>query len=259
MAFKFISFFACLALASAGVYDNGYYQQPAVYHQQPVVKAAVALPVKKVVHEEAYAPAKYEFNYEVHDDHTGDIKSQQERREGDHVVGSYSLIDADGYRRTVEYTADDHNGFTAVVHREPIGNAQVHKVAAPVQNYAAPAQVYTQKYAAPAPVYTQKYAAPAPVYTQKYVASQPTYTQQKYVAPQAVYSQPKYVAPVKQYVAPVVQKYAAPAYQQQLSNGYNQAQAQYRYSAPAPLQKAVDSQDAYNHVSFQSGPINYNY
>lgn len=45
---------------------------------------------------------------------TGDSKSQHETRSGDVVHGSYSLIDADGHKRTVEYTADDHNGFNAV-------------------------------------------------------------------------------------------------------------------------------------------------
>lgn len=66
------------------------------------------------------APAQYEFNYEVHDEHTGDIKSQKETRNGDNVQGYYTIVDADGYRRIVEYTADEHHGFNAVVRREPI-------------------------------------------------------------------------------------------------------------------------------------------
>lgn len=32
-------------------------------------------------------------------------------------------IDSDGYRRTVDYTADPVNGFNAVVNREPLGQA----------------------------------------------------------------------------------------------------------------------------------------
>lgn len=63
---------------------------------------------------------RYKFAYEVHDSHTGDIKSQQEERDGDTVNGSYSLIDADGYKRIVHYTAGKHIGFHATVHREPI-------------------------------------------------------------------------------------------------------------------------------------------
>lgn len=76
---------------------------------------------------------------------TGDNKGHQEIRDGDVVQGRYFLIDADGTRRTVEYTADPVNGFNAVVHREPaVGVAAVAsapvvaaRVAAPVA-YAAP-------------------------------------------------------------------------------------------------------------------------
>ncbi|XP_045515038.1 cuticle protein 8-like [Pieris brassicae] len=60
---------------------------------------------------------RYVFNYGVKDPHTGDIKSQQEERNGDVVRGSYSLVEPDGSTRTVTYTADDHNGFNAVVHK----------------------------------------------------------------------------------------------------------------------------------------------
>ncbi|XP_050084688.1 larval cuticle protein A2B-like [Anopheles aquasalis] len=68
--------------------------------------------------------AKYRFQYTVHDDHTGDIKSQHEERNGDHVVGQYTLIDSDGYRRIVDYS-DKHTGFVANVHREPLKNHHV--------------------------------------------------------------------------------------------------------------------------------------
>ncbi|CAH1368533.1 adult-specific cuticular protein ACP-20-like [Tenebrio molitor] len=78
-----------------------------------------------------YAYPKYEFNYGVQDGHTGDHKSQHEVRDGDVVKGSYSLVEPDGTVRTVHYTADDHNGFNAVVSRS--GHA-VHpvQVAAPI-------------------------------------------------------------------------------------------------------------------------------
>jgi len=61
----------------------------------------------------------------VKDQHTGDLKSQWEYREGDKVKGSYSVLEPDGSIRTVDYTADDHNGFNAVVkktgpYRHPI-------------------------------------------------------------------------------------------------------------------------------------------
>ena len=76
---------------------------------------------------------KYSFNYGIKDPHTGDIKSQAEERDGDVVKGQYSLVEPDGSVRTVDYTADDHNGFNAVVHK----TAATHKViAAPVAHYA---------------------------------------------------------------------------------------------------------------------------
>lgn len=63
------------------------------------------------------APPKYSFKYGVNDYHTGDIKSQQESRDGDVVKGQYSVVEPDGSIRTVEYTADKHSGFNAVVHK----------------------------------------------------------------------------------------------------------------------------------------------
>ena len=61
------------------------------------------------------APAHYSFKYGVSDGHTGDQKNQWETREGDVVQGEYSLKEADGTIRTVQYTADPHRGFNAVV------------------------------------------------------------------------------------------------------------------------------------------------
>lgn len=81
----------------------------AVYHA-PVAHAPI-------IHAEPVAYPKYAFNYGVKDPHTGDIKSQQEERDGDVVKGSYSLVEPDGSTRTVAYSADDHNGFNAVVHK----------------------------------------------------------------------------------------------------------------------------------------------
>ncbi|XP_023717594.1 cuticle protein-like [Cryptotermes secundus] len=64
-----------------------------------------------------YAYPRYHFNYGVKDYHTGDLKSQWEQRDGDKVKGSYSVLEPDGSVRTVDYTADDLNGFNAVVKR----------------------------------------------------------------------------------------------------------------------------------------------
>ncbi|XP_016954739.1 uncharacterized protein LOC108027700 [Drosophila biarmipes] len=68
---------------------------------------------------EVFPPASYSFNYAVNDETTGDIKEHSETRDGHVVRGFYSLIDPDGYKRTVTYTADDVHGFNAVVNRVP--------------------------------------------------------------------------------------------------------------------------------------------
>ncbi|KAM3962386.1 cuticular protein RR-2 motif 123 [Aphomia sociella] len=66
-------------------------------------------------HVDYYAHPKYQYEYKVEDPHTGDNKYQHEVRDGDVVKGVYSLHEADGSIRTVEYTSDKHNGFNAVV------------------------------------------------------------------------------------------------------------------------------------------------
>ncbi|XP_022815962.1 cuticle protein 7-like [Spodoptera litura] len=106
-----------------------HYAAAPVHYAAPVAK--VIAPAQKVLvsaHAEEYAHPKYDFSYSVADGHTGDNKSQQESRDGDAVHGEYSLVEADGSVRRVQYTADDHNGFNAVVSN----SAPAHHVAAPV-------------------------------------------------------------------------------------------------------------------------------
>ncbi|PSN37960.1 hypothetical protein C0J52_10441 [Blattella germanica] len=81
--------------------------------------------VKEVI--DYHAHPKYKFDYAVHDPHTGDVKNQWETRDGDVVKGSYSIMDADGTMRTVEYTADKHNGFNAIVKRTGHAHHPSHK------------------------------------------------------------------------------------------------------------------------------------
>ncbi|KAF6199439.1 hypothetical protein GE061_007465 [Apolygus lucorum] len=116
------------------------------YHAAPILHAApvakIALAHKQVIDYVDAHPA-YKFEYGVADGHTGDVKSQSEVRDGDVVKGSYSLVEPDGSKRIVEYTADDHNGFNAVVHREKNAHPQVAKViAAPVAKVAIAAPTY---------------------------------------------------------------------------------------------------------------------
>ncbi|KAH8271390.1 hypothetical protein KR018_008239, partial [Drosophila ironensis] len=215
---QFVFALAFVAVASAGYAPIA---APQVYHAAPAV-AAYAAPVavaQKVVVKaaEEYDPhPQYRFSYGVDDKLTGDNKGQVEERDGDVVRGEYSLIDADGYKRTVQYTADPINGFNAVVNREPlvkaVAVAPVVKTVAPVAHYAAPAVAH---YAAPAVAH---YAAPAVVKTVAPVAH--------YAAPAVV----KTVAPVAHYAAPAVVKTVAP-----VAHYAAPAAAYTTYAAPAPV------------------------
>lgn len=98
------------------------------------------------------AVPQYSFGYDVQDALTGDSKSQYETRSGDVVQGSYSLIEADGTRRIVDYTADPINGFNAVVNREPVV-----AVAAPVKAVVPAAPIVTS------PVVAQPVVHAAPI------------------------------------------------------------------------------------------------
>ncbi|XP_034239919.1 adult-specific cuticular protein ACP-20-like [Thrips palmi] len=69
-------------------------------------------------HEEEHiilAHPKYEYKYGVEDSHTGDYKDAKEERDGDVVKGEYSLLQPDGRKRIVHYTASKHGGFNAIV------------------------------------------------------------------------------------------------------------------------------------------------
>ncbi|KAG5311911.1 CUA3A protein, partial [Pseudoatta argentina] len=190
MAFKFIAFAALIAAANAGIIAPG---APLAYAAAPTV---VAAPVAKAVDADFDPHPQYSYAYDVHDSLTGDDKSQQETRDGDLVQGSYSLLEADGTRRIVEYAADPVNGFNAVVRKEPAAVAvkAVAPVAAPLA-YAAPiAKIATPVAHAP--------LAPAPL---------------AYAAPIAKIAAPiahapfAYTAPIAKVAAPAAFSYAAPA------------------------------------------------
>ncbi|CAG9133498.1 unnamed protein product [Plutella xylostella] len=78
------------------------------------------------------------FSYGVADPLTGDFKSQVESRAGDQVTGQYSLLEADGSRRTVDYAAGAE-GFNAVVRKDPAVVAAPAAYAYPAAPYAYPA------------------------------------------------------------------------------------------------------------------------
>ncbi|VVD04251.1 cuticle protein-like [Leptidea sinapis] len=184
MAAKFFVVFALVAAASA----------------LPVV------PVGKLAYAEPEAPAHYEFQYQVQDQHSGDVKQQHEARAGDAVHGSYSLVQPDGVHRIVDYTADAVHGFNANVRYEgtPVQAPQPAKLA-----YAAPVAY------AHAPVAKVAYAAPA--------------ARISYAAPAAQIS---YAAPAAQisYAAPAARiAYAAPV----AKVGYSAPLTHFSFSSPA--------------------------
>uniref|UniRef100_A0A1A9Z8X4 Uncharacterized protein n=1 Tax=Glossina pallidipes TaxID=7398 RepID=A0A1A9Z8X4_GLOPL len=149
--FKSLICLAAVGVATAGVLHGAH--APAYYAAAPALYAGHAgAHAAPAAHDEGldyFAYPKYNYNYGVADSHTGDVKSQHEVRDGDVVKGSYSLVEPDGSVRTVDYTADDHHGFNAVVHKTA---PTVHAVA-----HAAPAVV---AHAAPAVV---AHAAPAAI------------------------------------------------------------------------------------------------
>jgi Insect cuticle protein len=123
----------------------------------PVVAAPAIAKVEYDAH------PHYSYTYSVNDALTGDNKGQSETRDGDVVTGQYSLVEADGTRRVVDYTADPVNGFNAVVRKEGAVKvvAPVAKVIAPVAAaYHAPIAAYHAPVVA-APVASYGYPAAA--------------------------------------------------------------------------------------------------
>lgn len=53
------------------------------------------------------------------DEEFTNYQNRKEQREGNVIKGSYSVVDSDGFIRTVTYTADPKEGFKAEVVREP--------------------------------------------------------------------------------------------------------------------------------------------
>ncbi|XP_043519665.1 larval cuticle protein A2B-like isoform X2 [Frieseomelitta varia] len=187
MAFKFIVLAAFVAAANAGFLRTAEpltyapaahlaYSAPVAVAAAPVAKAVVA----KAVDADYDPHPQYSYAYNVHDSLTGDAKSQQETRDGDVVQGSYSLLEADGTTRIVDYVADPVNGFNAVVRKEAaaapivaaapvakIAAAPVAKIAAAPLAYAAPVAKIAAAplaYAAPVAKFAAApfaYAAPA--------------------------------------------------------------------------------------------------
>ncbi|XP_016657013.1 larval cuticle protein A3A-like isoform X2 [Acyrthosiphon pisum] len=138
--------------------------------------------------EHAAAPPKYNFAYDVSDAYTGDYKSQTEVRDGNNVKGQYTVVEPDGTRRVVDYTADEENGFNAVVSKEghPAADAPAYRPVAAAPAYR-PAAAAAPSYrpAADAPAYRP---AAVPSYRPAYKpAYKPSLSAAYRPAPAAVY------------------------------------------------------------------------
>ncbi|KOB77305.1 putative cuticle protein [Operophtera brumata] len=57
----------------------------------------------------------YQFGFDVNDDQYTNYQNRKEQRDGDVIKGSYSVVDSDGFIRTVTYTADPKEGFKAEI------------------------------------------------------------------------------------------------------------------------------------------------
>ncbi|KAJ8943445.1 hypothetical protein NQ314_009727 [Rhamnusium bicolor] len=194
--------------------------------------AIVPAPVLAKVSDATYDPVpQYYFGYNVEDALTGDSKSHIESRNGDIVLGQYSLNDPDGTRRIVDYTSDSLNGFNAVVRKASLALATpvVARVAAasiiePVVAKAAAVPLAVKAAAPPAEVKAVTSARTAAAPTVAKIAppavapaapeSAPVIAKKAPVTPDAapVVAAPLAVAPAPvAYTAPVPIAYAAPA------------------------------------------------
>lgn len=124
--------------------DTG--RPPRAYHHQRPAADEYA---------DAATPPKYNFAYDVSDAHTGDYKTQTEERDGDFVKGQYTLLEPDGTKRVVDYTADGQNGFNAVVSKEghPSAAGPAHHQYRPAAAHYKPAAAAAYRPAPPAVTY----------------------------------------------------------------------------------------------------------
>ncbi|XP_047472513.1 cuticle protein 7-like [Penaeus chinensis] len=101
-------------------------------------------------------PAKYEFNYAVKDDYSGNDFGHQESRNGYDTQGTYYVQLPDGRLQTVTYTVNGDSGYVAEVSYQ--GEAQ-YPAQQPSRSYQpAPSASYQP---APSPSYQP---APTPAY-----------------------------------------------------------------------------------------------
>ncbi|EAT39179.1 AAEL008997-PA [Aedes aegypti] len=114
--FKIIVLLACLAVVVSARYIGGAHAYHLEKHHQ--------LKPKLDYQQEDYhhSHPKYKFRYGVKDGYTHDHKSAWEHRDGDVVKGQYTLDEADGTHRVVDYSSNHKSGFQ--VHVQRTGHAR---------------------------------------------------------------------------------------------------------------------------------------
>ncbi|XP_055322765.1 uncharacterized protein LOC129578365 [Sitodiplosis mosellana] len=112
-------------------YQPQYQQQHIQYNRpQTPTKQTLAIPQRKPQYQSQRDPeeqeeeenegnSSYQFGFDVKDDEYTNYQQRKEVRDGNVIKGSYSVVDSDGFIRTVTYTADPKEGFKADVVREP--------------------------------------------------------------------------------------------------------------------------------------------
>ncbi|XP_022920963.2 uncharacterized protein [Onthophagus taurus] len=95
--------------------------KPPKQYQPQIYPAQARSNGKQTEEEEQYddANSSYKFGFDVTDDENTNYHNRQEQRDGKKISGSYSVVDSDGFIRTVTYTADPEEGFKAEVVRKP--------------------------------------------------------------------------------------------------------------------------------------------
>nr|XP_053651137.1 cuticle protein 19-like [Cherax quadricarinatus] len=81
------------------------------------------------------APARYDFNWTVKDDQSGNDYGQQESRDGDNTHGSYHVLLPDGRVETVVYTVNGDSGYVAEVTYQGQAQHPTHQTYTPVPVY----------------------------------------------------------------------------------------------------------------------------
>nr|AYA50009.1 cuticular protein 110 [Leptinotarsa decemlineata] len=117
---------------NAGVEKSGHPVHPAPAHVAPCLAVLAFVAVCQA----GVFELPQIHGYAAPQRHIEDYDSQHEQRDGDVVKGYYTVAEPDGTLRTVHYTADDHNGFNAVVEKSghPVHPAPSH--VAPVHHEA---------------------------------------------------------------------------------------------------------------------------